>query len=114
MDRALDLRLLQEALDGQQPTLPSPDELQDLLAEAETRLFLRQTVIPDDLLRVGWFLHAVASVNRAQDIYDLPRQRRALPSARTSSTLLWPTGPVLAVSACSWPSGLRWATAVGT
>lgn len=77
MDRALDLGLLQEALDGQQPTLPSPDELQDLLAEAETRLFLRQTVVPDDLLRVGWFLHAVASVDQAQDIYSVPRQRRA-------------------------------------
>jgi hypothetical protein len=69
VERALDLGRLTEAL-GERPgesprRLPTPRELQELLADAEMRVFLRQTEIPDDLIRAGWYLHGVASANSA-------------------------------------------------
>jgi superfamily II DNA/RNA helicase len=81
MERALDLNRLTEAL-GERPAdsprrLPTPEELQELLADAEMRVFLRQTEIPDDLIRAGWYLHGVASANAALELYSYARRRRA-------------------------------------
>ncbi|MFI7632302.1 DEAD/DEAH box helicase [Microbispora rosea] len=75
MDRALNLGLLAGALGGQQG-LPSPEELQRRLADAEVQLFRRQTSIPDDLLETAWYLHAIASVDQAQELYTIARQRQ--------------------------------------
>lgn len=81
MERALNLGNIELALgahqpDAQQP-LPTPQELQGLLAEAEVRIFLRETTIPPDLLRTGWYLHGVASASSATELYSYSRQRRA-------------------------------------
>lgn len=76
MDRSLDLDVLAEAL-GAQQGLPTPEELQRRLADAEVQLFLRQTEISQDLLDTAWYLHAVASVDRAHELYTVGRQRRA-------------------------------------
>lgn len=76
MDRSLDLDALSEAL-GAQRRLPTPEELQQLLGDAEVQLFLRRTEIPDALLETAWFLHAVASVDQAQQLYTIGRQRQA-------------------------------------
>src|SRR4051794_16778392 len=76
MERALNLNLLAEALGGQQG-LPTPEELQRRLGDAEVQLFRRQTSIPDDLLETAWYLHAIASVDQAQQLYTIPRQRQA-------------------------------------
>lgn len=78
MDRALSLQLLAAALGEQRyGELPTPEALQDLLAEAEVQLFLRRPVLSDDLLDVAWFLHAVASVDGAHERYTVARQRQA-------------------------------------
>jgi hypothetical protein len=61
----------------QEPVLPTGEELQDLLARTEVRLFLNQRDIPDSLLLTGWFLHGVASADTAFERYTAVRQRRA-------------------------------------
>jgi aryl carrier-like protein len=82
VERALNLEGLAEAL-GEHPAvalpraLPTPAELQALLAEVEVRLFLRQPQMPTEVLRAGWYLHAVASSNAAFRVYTPERQRRA-------------------------------------
>ncbi|MDB5059556.1 MAG: superfamily helicase, partial [Chloroflexi bacterium] len=76
MDRALNLGLLAGALGGQQG-LPTPEDLQRRLADAEVQLFRRQTTIPDDLLETAWYLHGIASVDQAQQLYTVARQRQA-------------------------------------
>jgi len=76
MERALDLDLLRGAL-GNRTGLPSPEELQELLANAEVQLFLRQSELPVDLIRAAWYLHSVASVDRARERYTIARQRQA-------------------------------------
>ncbi len=60
MDRALRRDELTLAL-GELQRIPSPDELQQLLADAELSLFAARPEIPDDLVRTGWYLHAIAS-----------------------------------------------------
>ena len=76
MERALDLALLRGAL-GERTGLPTAEQLQDLLANAETQLFLRRSEISDDLLGTAWYLHSVASVSQARERYTLARQRQA-------------------------------------
>src|ERR1700691_2818283 len=60
VDRALRRDELTLAL-GELQRIPSPDELQQLLADAELSLFAARPEIPDDLVRTGWYLHAIAS-----------------------------------------------------
>ena len=80
MERALNLESLAAAL-GEHPadvsSLPSPDDLQILIAEAEIRLFAGMLDIDDQLVSVAWYLHGVASASEEAHIYDTARQRRA-------------------------------------
>jgi hypothetical protein len=81
VDRALDLTRLTEALGQhvahQGRTLPSPSELQELLAEAEVAIFLRRTDLPAELIRTAWYLHGVAAADARQEVHGWPRQRQA-------------------------------------
>ena len=101
MDRALKIEALRDALgdhassraseagrneqprhlgSGGSPTslLPTPEELQNLLARTEVQLFLNQRDLPEGgLLRTAWFLHGVASADGAYELYTNERQRRA-------------------------------------
>ena len=76
MERSLDLAFLRGALDGRSG-LPTPDELQDLMAKAEIGLLLRRTEIDPELIQTAWYLHGVASVSQARQRYTLARQRQA-------------------------------------
>lgn len=76
MDRSLRLELLAGALDGR-VSLPSAAELQRLLGDVETGLFLRGQEFPMELVDTAWYLHAVASVDSARRRYTLARQRQA-------------------------------------
>lgn len=76
MERALDLALLTGALDGR-TNLPTAEQLQQLMADVEVQLLLRQAVISQDLMDTAWYLHGVASVNQARGRYSLARQRQA-------------------------------------
>lgn len=74
MERALSRDDLRLAL-GELPAVPSPSELQRLLADAELSLFAGRPEIPDDLVRTGWYLHAVASTGGNR--IGWPRRARA-------------------------------------
>jgi hypothetical protein len=82
VERALDLTRIAEAL-GEHPhllmpeLLPSPPELQALMAEMEVRLFVRQPRTPEEVMSAAWYLHGVASSNQAFALYTPERQRRA-------------------------------------
>ncbi|MFG2045647.1 DEAD/DEAH box helicase [Dactylosporangium sp. NPDC048998] len=76
MERSLDLALLRDALAGR-TNLPSAEELQQLIADVEVHLFLRDPQIAQELLDSAWYLHAVASIHEARERYTLPRQRQA-------------------------------------
>ncbi len=76
MERSLDLQLLLDALAGR-VGIPTAEELQQLLADVEVRIFLREPRVSEELLNAGWYLHAVASVNQARERYTLARQRQA-------------------------------------
>jgi len=76
MDRALNIELLREALETH-AMLPTPDQLQRLLAETEISLFVQDAEIEDSLLDVGWYLQSVATARPDLELYDLQRQRRA-------------------------------------
>ncbi|WP_432903953.1 DEAD/DEAH box helicase [Micromonospora matsumotoense] len=76
MERSLDLALLHDALAGR-TNLPSAEELQQLIADVEVHLFLRDLQIAQELLDSAWYLHAVASIHEARQRYSLPRQRQA-------------------------------------
>jgi DEAD/DEAH box helicase/Helicase conserved C-terminal domain len=76
MQRALAISLLQAAL-GDHETLPSPSELQRILAEAEVSLFTGGGTVDSRLLDCGWFLHAVAGARPDLDVYTDQRRRRA-------------------------------------
>lgn len=60
MERALGHDELTFAL-GELPRIPSATELQRLLADAELSLFAGRPDVSDELVRAGWYLHAVAS-----------------------------------------------------
>jgi hypothetical protein len=76
VDRALNLELLREAL-GDHERLPSPDELQTLLAQAEVNLFLGSTSDTTSLLNAGWYLHAVGGAASFIEQYPPLRRQRA-------------------------------------
>lgn len=76
MERSLNLEAIRLAL-GEGEMLPSPEELQQLLADTEIHLFIGDAEMSDDLLASGWYLHAVGSAWQALDLYPLDRQRRA-------------------------------------
>lgn len=76
MERALDPELLRLAL-GQHQVLPSAEDLSELLAEAELALLLRDPSISDQLIAIGWYLHAIATSNYALRTYGIERQRAA-------------------------------------
>lgn len=76
MERSLDLGLLNGALDGR-TGLPTAEELQQLMADVEVRLILRQPEIDTQLFDTAWYLHGVASVDVARQRYTLARQRQA-------------------------------------
>jgi hypothetical protein len=74
VERALDHDNLTLAL-GELPDVPTPEELQQLLADAELALFAARADVPDTLVRAGWYLHAIAS--QAGDALAWPRRERA-------------------------------------
>jgi len=74
VERALSRDDLRLAL-GELPEIPSPRELQRLLADAELSLFTGRPDIPDELVRTGWYLHAIASTGGER--IDWPRRERA-------------------------------------
>jgi len=76
MDRALDPELLSLAL-GRYENLPSPEEVSELLTNAELALLLRKPEISEELVGIGWYLHAVASSKYALQTYGVERQRAA-------------------------------------
>ncbi|PBC36089.1 helicase II [Rhodococcus sp. ACPA4] len=76
MERSLNLGLLAGALDGR-TGLPTAEELQQLMADVEVRLILRQSEMDQQLFHTAWYLHSVASVDGARQRYTLPRQRQA-------------------------------------
>lgn len=76
MDRALDPELLSLAL-GRYENLPSPEEVSELLTNAELALLLRKPEISEELVGIGWYLHAVASSKYALQAYGVERQRAA-------------------------------------
>lgn len=76
MDRALDLNGLRLAL-GQHGRLPTPERLQQLLADAEIEILRGEGGVSDELLQTAWFLHAVGSARAALRLYTTDRQRRA-------------------------------------
>ena len=78
MERALDVAVLSEALGGPAPTnLPTAEELQALMAEAEVRLFINRPEVNEELLTTAWYLHGVASASISLELYSQERQRRA-------------------------------------
>lgn len=74
MEWALDHDALSLAL-GELPNNLSPEELQELLADAELSLVEGDADISDDLIRCGWFLHAVGSAGA--DTVPWDRRQRA-------------------------------------
>jgi len=76
MDRALDPELIRLAL-GSHENLPSAEEISQLLAEAELALLLHKPEVSEQLVGIGWYLHAVASSKYALRIYGTDRQRKA-------------------------------------
>jgi hypothetical protein len=76
MERSLQIELLRTAL-GEHAGLPSPEELQNLLAQTEISLFTGGGQINESLLAAGWYLHSIASVRPDFHMYEVSRQRRA-------------------------------------
>jgi hypothetical protein len=76
VERSLDLALLGGAL-GERSGLPTPAELQDLMANAEIGLLLQRSGVSPTLIETAWYLHGVASVSQARQMYSLARQRQA-------------------------------------
>jgi hypothetical protein len=62
---------------GGRTGIPTAEQLQQLMADMEVQLFLRRPEVADGLLDAAWYLHAVASVDRARDRYTPQRQRQA-------------------------------------
>jgi hypothetical protein len=74
LEWALDHDALSLAL-GELPNNLSPEEIQQLLADAELSLVEGNPEISDDLIRCGWFLHAVGSAGA--DTVPWDRRQRA-------------------------------------
>ncbi|SDH21627.1 Helicase conserved C-terminal domain-containing protein [Leifsonia sp. 98AMF] len=77
MERALDAAILAEALGRAHNGLPSAEELQEMLAQVEIALVLRRASMEPKLIETAWYLHAVASVEEARNLYSFAQQRRA-------------------------------------
>lgn len=58
-------------------SLPTVEELIDLIATIEVRTFISPADVDDDLLRAGWYLHGIASASDAAELYSSARQQRA-------------------------------------
>ncbi len=76
MERSLNPDLLGLAL-GEHEALPSPEELSQLLANAELALLMRDQNVPDELVATGWYLHGIASSKYALRTYGIDRHRAA-------------------------------------
>src|SRR5688572_4538595 len=76
MERALNPEILALAL-GEHATLPTPSGLSELITKAELGLLQRKPAFDDDLLRNGWYLHAIGSSKYALKTYGVGRQRAA-------------------------------------
>ncbi len=76
MERALNPDLIKEAL-GQPSSLPSVEELSNLIAQAELASLLGKSQVDPNLIATAWSLHAIASSKYATHIYGLSRQRSA-------------------------------------
>ncbi|MBD3781615.1 MAG: DEAD/DEAH box helicase, partial [Micrococcales bacterium] len=85
MDASLSFELIAGAL-GPDPSLqgaysdgvlPTPERLQELLAQAEVQLFIGQGGVEQLLLQTGWFLHGVASADESLGLYEVAQQRQA-------------------------------------
>jgi hypothetical protein len=74
VERALNRDDLTFAL-GELPAIPTPDELQQLLADAELALFAASPDVPYELVQAGWYLHSIGS--QAGDELAWPRRERA-------------------------------------
>lgn len=77
MERALDIEALEVALGAHPEVLPTPKELQRLIANSEIGLFMERPALTDSMLRTAWYLHSVASAPRAEEVYATVRQRHA-------------------------------------
>jgi hypothetical protein len=76
VERALSAELLGLAL-GDHESLPSPSDLARLISEAEIGLLLQSPLKSDELLRIAWYLHGIASTLPALELYGVDRQRAA-------------------------------------
>jgi hypothetical protein len=76
MKRALNLDMLTSAL-GTHERLPSPSELQVLLARAEIGLFTRQLEVDEALLDAAWYLQSIATSRSDLQLFDTARKRQA-------------------------------------
>jgi len=76
MERDLDPEWLRLAL-GEHVNLPSAEEVSQLLSAAEVALLLHKPRISEDLIAIGWYLHAIASSKYAFRTYGFERQRAA-------------------------------------
>lgn len=76
MERSLNLDLLRGAL-SRRSGLPAAEELQRLIGQVEVQLFLQRPELPPELFNTAWYLHGVASVNGARELYTVARQRQA-------------------------------------
>ena len=76
MERALDIELLTNAL-GDHRRLPSPANLQELLADAEIGLFIGRANLEPRLLDAAWYLQSVATAREDLRLFDIERQRQA-------------------------------------
>jgi superfamily II DNA/RNA helicase len=76
MDRALDIERLTAAL-GTHPRLPTPTELQRLLAETEVALFAQQAELDETFLDTAWYLQSIATARDDLQLFPLDRRRVA-------------------------------------
>lgn len=78
MDRALNPELIRQALGTSPPqTLPTVEELRQLLARAELSLLVRRYEETNTLLGIGWYLHGIGSSKHAMRAYGISRIRAA-------------------------------------
>jgi hypothetical protein len=76
VERSLSIETLSEALSGR-TNLPTAQELQAALADAEAQLFMGSIQATPEILDAAWYLHGIASLRHARQLYSLHRQRQA-------------------------------------
>jgi hypothetical protein len=91
MERALNLDLLQGALDTE-GRLPTANDLQDLLVAAELALFTNEQNFDDRLLEAAWYLHSVATAPSPNDQISQRRGEAARVSAHIFDLYLQQAG----------------------